>query len=148
MMATKNNTKGESFAYAFSRIDESINKGFYLEAVTVAESIVSDRLLSYVKSHDNRVNIHTSLKQLIDKAEKLCIATESANLGYEMFLALHKWRINRNKCVHSVAKSEPGEPTITADEFNKLAKTSAEEGKILARCVCKWHYALKKQDEK
>ena len=146
-MAAKNITKGASFTYAFRRINESIKQEFYLEAVTLAESIISDRLLSHVKSRDVRVNKNTSLKQLIDKAKKLNATVDSINSEFDLLLLLDEWRINRNKCVHSVAKSEPGEPTITIDEFHNLAKISASKGKDLARRVCIWHDKIKNEEK-
>jgi hypothetical protein len=148
-MTTKNITKGASFTYAFRRINESIRHEFYLEAVTLAESIISDRLLSYVKSRDVRVSKNTSLKQLIDKAKKLNATADSINSEYDLplLLELDEWRVNRNKCVHSVAKSEPGEPTITIDEFLSLAKKSANDGKDLARRVCSRHGKIKNEEK-
>ena len=46
-----------------------------------------------------------------------------------MFHALVEWCINRNKCVQSVAKSEPDELTITVDKFIAMKKTSALDGR-------------------
>lgn len=139
MNETKNKIKGASFTYAFGRINESIKQSFYLEAITLAESIISDRLLSHVKHHDGKVNRKTTLQQLISKAQKVSMSNLTTKSGEDMFHALDEWRINRNKCVHTVAKYEPGEPTITVDKFIEMTKTSALDGKKLARLVCDWH---------
>ena len=138
-MTSKNKTKGDSFTYAFTRMSESYKKEFYLESVTLAESIISDRLLSFVKSRHVKVNDRTALKQLIDKAKKLNTSPAITRAGQELFDALDEWRVTRNKCVHAVAKSEPGEPTVTVGEFIGMAKRSAKDGKELARLVCNWH---------
>jgi len=142
MAIEKNKIKGASFTYAFARINEAIKQEFYLEAVTLAESVISDRLLSFVKHRDDKVNKKTTFQQLISKAQKMSAITVTTNSGTDLFNALDEWRINRNKCVHSVAKSEPGEPTISVDEFIEMAKLSAAEGKKLARMVCDWHKQL------
>ena len=142
-MTPKNRIKGASFTYAFGRINTAIKQEFYLEAVTLAESVISDRLYSFVKHREGKVNKKTTLHQLISKAQKLSTSTVTTKYGNDMFQALDQWRINRNTCVHSVAKSEPGEPTITVDEFTAMAKASAIEGKKLARLVCDWHRTVK-----
>lgn len=143
MTTTKNKTKGDSFTYAYGRINESIEAGFYLEAVTLAESVISDRLYSFVKHHDGKVKKSTALKQLINKAKKLN-TLHTTKYGDSMFEALDIWRDQRNKCVHSVAKSEPGEPTTSVEDFIALAKKSASNGKKLARLVCNWHRDARK----
>lgn len=43
-MTKKNIAKGESFQYAFRRINEAREAGFHLEMIALAESIISDRL--------------------------------------------------------------------------------------------------------
>jgi len=44
----KNKRKYQSYRFAFERIDEAIAKEFFLEAIMIAESIISERLLSYL----------------------------------------------------------------------------------------------------
>ncbi len=137
-MTQKNIQKGASFTYAFNRINESIKAGYYLEAVTLAESIISDRLLSFVKVHKKSVNVKTPLHQLIQlgaKYDRTCIQTKQ---GIELFAALDKWRGERNTCVHSASKSEPGQPTVEVNVFIKSAEKCAKDGKVLARLVCQW----------
>ena len=42
--------KFNSYAEGFARINEANEKGFYLEAITIEESIIVDRLLSHLHS--------------------------------------------------------------------------------------------------
>ena len=155
-MANKNKIKGASFTYAFGRINEAIKREFYLEAVTLAESVISDRLYSFVKHHEaiptnpsklgvkeKKARKKTGFQELIRKAQKLSTTSVTTKSGDDMFAALDTWRDQRNQCVHSVAKSEPGEPTINVDEFVAMARVSAIEGKKLARLVCDWHRSAK-----
>jgi len=139
----KNKLKGMSFAYAYSRINQAIKQEFYLEAITLSESILSDRLLSFVKSHDKKVGVNTTLKQLISKARTFSIESEVSPMDLEMFDEIDEWRDKRNKCVHSAAKSEPGVPTISVEEFVAMARESAVEGKRLSRKISDWNRGLK-----
>ena len=140
----KNVLKGESFAYAFKRIDESIANEYYLEAITLCESIISDRLLSYVSGNSKKKNnTKTPFKKIIELAQKLNKTKVSFKDESDLLGSVDLWRVQRNICVHSVAKSEPGEPTLTIEEFLKLSEKSAKDGKKLARIICDWHRGVK-----
>jgi hypothetical protein len=135
---TKNTAKGASFTYAFKRINESLKSGYHLEAVTLAESIISDRLLSFVKYHHKNETVKTPFHKLIKSAKKLNITPASTKDGIDLFDALDEWRDKRNKCIHAVAKSEPGEPTRPINTFEQMTAECAKDGKALARLVCEW----------
>lgn len=137
-MTQKNTPKGASFTYAFRRINESINAGYYLEAVTLAESIISDRLLSFVKVHKKSVNVKTPFHQLIQLGAKHNKTPIKTKKGIDLFVALDIWRDERNTCIHSASKSEPGSPTIDVDDFLNITEKCAKDGKVLARLVCEW----------
>lgn len=135
----KNFAKGDSFTYAFKRINESLKDGYHLEAVTLAESIISDRLLSFVKYHHKNETVKTPFHKLIKSAKKLNSTIVLTKDGTDLFEAIDDWRDKRNKCIHAVAKSEPGEQTRPVNVFIEMAKHCAAEGKVLARLVCEWH---------
>ncbi len=44
---TGNAAKYESYREAWSRIDAACENQFFLEAITIEESIISDRIISY-----------------------------------------------------------------------------------------------------
>lgn len=144
----KNRAKGNSFAYAYKRINEALSQQFFLEAVTLAESVISDRLYSFASYHYQLANDKsskskrtksTNLKTLIEQAKKCSRLTVVTKNKTDLFDALDSWRDKRNRCVHAVAKSEPGQPTISVEDFVGMCKETAEDGKYLARLVCDWH---------
>lgn len=150
MVIKKNHAKGATFAYAFKRMNESIRDCYYLEAITLAESIISDRLYSFVKFHESvgkpllhekekKAAKRTSLGNLTTKARRYNNVQSLTKSGQNMFDAIDEWRDARNECIHSIAKSEPGTPTVSVDEFIELARNTAVNGKQLARLVCDWH---------
>ena len=134
----KNDLKGASFTYAFKRINESLKNGYHLEAVTLAESIISDRLLSFVKHNGGKGNVKTPFHNLIQTAKKLNKTSIHTKHGVNLFDAIDEWRITRNGCIHSVSKSEPGQPTVSVEVFRLNAEQCAKEGKVLARLICDW----------
>ena len=142
-MATKqvrgNAPKYSSYAYAFKRINQALENEYYLEAITICESIITDRLLSYGEYITEKYigdkatlgNVITKIK----KNKKFVINEEAENLLEEV----DAWRNKRNSAVHSVAKSKPGTATQSVEEFLDEAKLCAQIGKKLARKVCDWH---------
>jgi hypothetical protein len=124
---------------------KAIEGKFYLEAITIQESIITDRLLSFVIR-----------KELIDTSDtKLLIRNISLNnltkLSKEHFdddalnIELDEFRFSRNNCIHAMVKSFPGNPTQKVSEFQKLARETSLSGKTLTRKVDAWHTRMKKK---
>lgn len=148
--AAKNMRKYDSYKYGFERINLAIEEEFFLEAITYAESIISDRLISYLV-YKNILDIpnekslnKTSLSSLIREWRNLdreVIWKERENLIEDV----DKWRLQRNECAHGLAKSQPGHPTKPVEDFIMLARECAIEGKLLACHVCAWTQKHKRQ---
>jgi hypothetical protein len=62
-----------------------------------------------------------------------------------LYNELNKFRFSRNNCIHAMVKSYPGNPTPKVSEFQKLAKETSINGKILTRRVDAWHTRMKKK---
>ncbi len=137
---TKNTSKGMSYAEAWRRIKAASNAGFHFEAVTICESIISDRLLSYVAATNaaNTFNVRTSFKSLIEKWRKSASPLPMFD-GVDLGNAVDCWRDNRNRVVHNLMKSEPGTPTEDVLTFLVRAELTAIRGARLARAVSNWH---------
>ena len=123
----------------------AIEGKFYLEAITIQESIITDRLLSFVIR-----------KELIDSSDsKLLIRNISLNNltklskdhfdDDELIIELDEFRFSRNNCIHAMVKSLPGNPTQKINVFQKLARETSLRGKILTRKVDAWHSRMKKK---
>lgn len=48
---SKNMTKYESYKFAFDRIEEALNENFPFEAIVLEESIITDRLQSFLETN-------------------------------------------------------------------------------------------------
>jgi hypothetical protein len=143
---SKNIPKYESYKYAFNRIEEAIEKGFYLEATVMAESIISDRLLNYLsmKSYPKPYHHKTALGTLIRSWREL-----DQKVFYkdreDLIDDIDNWREDRNECAHGLAKSNPGTPTKPVEEFVQKAFSCAVEGQQLAKYICNWHTTEKRK---
>jgi hypothetical protein len=137
----KNAPKYLSYTRAWERINTAIKAGFHLEAITIEESIISDRLLSYILGVEpnSKVCAKTGLSVLITKWRKHAGASLMSSGGSDIGKITDEWRNKRNKAVHGLVKSSPGTPTMQPDDFFELARQTAEEGKALAREIQNWH---------
>ena len=135
-----------SYTEAWARIKLSSKQGFFLEAVTIEESIVSDRLLSFLEKTCGLVlkdGTKGNLNQLIDRwlkeAAKRAAADDEA---LALFSALHSrlnaWREQRNHVVHGMVKSSAARGDDHIESFLARAKTVAADGEKIAREISRW----------
>jgi hypothetical protein len=137
----KNHAKYLSYREAWDRINAAIKLEFYFEAITLCESIISDRLLSYVHGEipAEKVHVRTSLQKLITSWRKHAGTALLNEQGCDLGKQLDAWREDRNHVVHGLVKSHPGTPTKDVADFISLAKKTAVTGKRLAREISAWH---------
>lgn len=144
----KNYPKYNSYYYAYSRINSGIELGFYLEAITIEESILTDRLYPYAVflgfSATKEIEKIT-LGQIIRQLEMN--TTESDKHGFIFFEDLRVFWLNRSKCIHEVVKSYPGQETQDIEEFVSLAKDTAISGKELSKKISTWTKNFRKNKE-
>ncbi|MCP9825862.1 hypothetical protein [Synechococcus sp. EJ6-Ellesmere] len=118
------------YRYAFKRMDEAMEEGWLMEAITIQESILSGRLLSCLFSKGINVNPRDSFKSLIDRFRKH-VQEEDPQVK-ALAGRLDEWRVKRNETLHSVCRhiDDPyHEDTIKKFE-DKLVDT-AREGRAL-----------------
>lgn len=137
--------KSGRYAFAHSRIQEAMRAGFYLEAITITESMISDRLLAsgeYLmdEPRDARAGLAKLLNKHL-KNEKLCTAPGLASAtGKTLFEQLDRWREERNELIHGVAKCLPGfeNELETTMDLMERARAQADEGLRLFRKLDDW----------
>lgn len=126
----------------YARINQAIEQGFMLEAITLEESLISDRLESICgmlskKDFSFRTfgTLRSRIHQLDSGELKILVCGELAN-----------WFKDRNKAIHEMAKIEEGDTQTWEDRMKKL-DTIAKKGLALLRKVDKHQKALRKEME-
>ena len=140
--------KAKAYALAIDRMNSAIEGGFFLEAVTIQESILADRIWAALNANKHIVtkksNVNPTLKPLGSALREWC---NLAAKGFDSTLKdipvarlmLDSWWSKRNALLHGVVKSLQGNaPSITADEFVNEAKLAAEIGKSYVADIMKW----------
>jgi hypothetical protein len=144
----KNYQKGASYKNVFNQISAAMDAGYFLEAITLEESIMTDRLYRFCR--DNHY---------LQKAERATLGDELRfikNLPEGLFKIedphiisdLDSFWMNRNKCLHQIAKSEPGKPTIDFEETYILAEETAKKGLRIIKRIKKWAEKYKAEIKK
>jgi len=141
----KNYYKFYSYRYAYSQMKKAIEGKFYLEAITIQESIITDRLLNFVIRNNIKNISEEELYKSIAYLNKLIEHCKPYFEDENLYNELNDFRFSRNNCVHAMVKSYPGNPTQKVSEFQKLARETSFSGRILTRKVDAWHTRMKKK---
>lgn len=145
-----NVTKSLSYREAWSRIKKAQQQGFYLEAVTLEESIITDRLISYlvgVGAINRAIELYKypGFESLIQKWKIQNPNLINIQEYPDLHTAVDEWRTHRNEVVHGMVKSHPGTATDNVMDFLEKARVIAEQGKMLARAVSYWVKRMRNQ---
>lgn len=125
-----------SYREAWTRIKIAQENGFYFEAVTLQESVISDRLHSYFIKTDIVLK-RAYFGDLIKKWKELPVITHKQIENLQD--AVDLWRSKRNRIIHAFVKTSADVDIDVVEIFLDDAQTIAGEGSILARAVCDWH---------
>ncbi len=141
----KNMPKYFTYRFAIDQINKAIDAGFFLEAITIEESIIVDRLYRFCK--DNGLTKSASLATLgtVETFLKKLPADIQQIEQIDFLEELDSFRQKRNTCLHQIAKSDPGEPTMPFDEFIDLAGSTAIEGRVLMKKISNWAKRYKRK---
>jgi hypothetical protein len=142
---SKNISKYLSYQEAWTRIKQAQKQDFYLEAVTLEESIITDRLISYLvkkgviepSARLSKYSFSRLIQLWKEQNDPIQIKVQSIEIE-NLQIEVDAWRARRNNVVHGMVKSYPGHPTEDLVNFIAEAKATAKEGEILAYAVSRW----------
>jgi hypothetical protein len=133
-------TRYQLYKRAYARINESIKQGFYLEAISIIESLISDRLESRLTFLNGSNFGFKTLGQLISETNR--VETDSQLKDF-VTNNLDSWRLVRNKALHEMAKLADGD-TSTWDDRIKALVPCAKDGLVILRAIDKRYKQLRK----
>ena len=138
-----NDIKEDRYREAYERIDSAISSGFSFEAIAIVESVLSDRICSFLCSVNgiNESKIYQcSFYQLIMLWRFTVINPGSIwEECSDLIERVDKWRKLRNDCIHKFVKFPHNKAKVdTTEEFLEKAKKAATDGKQLSADVYNW----------
>jgi hypothetical protein len=126
-----------AYREAWTRIKESQEQGFYLEAITIEESIISDRLSSYFRNVLKTEKQPNSLKGMQDLWKKHHPEAITSGGYKDLIFELDKWREERNQSIHAIVQSHT-HPERSIDSFLLHSKNVAARGEKLTSAISRW----------
>lgn len=132
------------YKLAFDRLDEALFEGWLLEAISLEESIITDRLLSIIGSDVNGASSRQSLSNIIAQAKK-AMTGSGAPVEGDIFNELDQWRDARNECVHAFCKlDDHAYAENSAEIFSEKMWETAKKGRELVDLVKQLSTQVKK----
>ncbi|MBL1321845.1 MAG: hypothetical protein COA63_012410 [Methylophaga sp.] len=135
--------KQERYIEAYARIESSIKSKHYFEAITIEESIISDRLASFLEATDTLKTEQIHRQSFASLIMLWRLATNNPGSIWEnckdLISKVDSWRGQRNKYVHGLVKFPNQKANIPiTSEFIKGAEKTAIEGNALSNQVSDW----------
>ncbi|HIF9333772.1 TPA: hypothetical protein ACX6R1_000803 [Photobacterium damselae] len=135
--------KQERYIEAYNRIDSSIKSKHFFEAITIEESIISDRLASFLEATDTLKSDQIQRQNFSSLIMLWQLATKTPGAIWEncdsLIQKTDKWRKERNKYVHGLVKFPSQKANIpNTKDFIAGAEQTAIDGKKLAQEISNW----------
>lgn len=148
-----NQAKYLSYKTAWEQMTTAISEGYFLEAITVQESMMFDRVRSFVEYAEKQqakdpdvvpaVKDELPITTLLRRWEACLNADKKQAPRWDSDVELPaqaiEWARRRNEAIHGIVKSAPGNPTAPICDFLSDAKKTAEDGATLVRDISDWH---------
>ena len=133
----------ERYREAWQRISAGLAEDRPFEAIAIAESIISNRLRSYLFGGASLSEDEASTKRFVTTAElirRVKAKAVSSDEDYSFCEMLAAWLKRRNSALHGLVSSYPGLPPMKSlEEFLSSARRTAVDGAELGKEVSKWH---------
>ena len=105
-----NVNKYDAYREAWTRVKQAQEHGFFLEAITIQESIISDRLISFLSrpgalndcSKRQQDGKFISFYQIIRCWRSEFSAPLKSGIYPDLIDAVDKWRTDRNSAIHAI----------------------------------------------
>lgn len=123
----KRDAKGKLFSLGYARAQRAIKAGFYLEAVSLCDSLIVNRLIAILRSNTDDARLRYSVGQAISEIRKLKIPQFDDDLLEDC----ESWTKARNRLIHGMAHL-PENGSIGWKSRLATAKRTGEIGLDLA----------------
>jgi hypothetical protein len=124
-------TRHQLYIEACKRIESATAAGYFLEAITLLESILADRLESRASYLTDRNEGYQSLGPLIRTLRQCEIVADFRPIIEQ----IDAWRKRRNEALHEVVKFSSGERPTWEDKVGPLPEI-VREGKEVLLAFC------------
>lgn len=135
----QNELRGDLYSSAFSHIKDAYDKGFYIECISIIDSMITDRLESYcqfLSHHDDKQFVANSV---FDAIRNLGTLTKEKGVRDDEFYVINdrieKWSAQRNRAIHGFVIVREDTKDDDFNQRKQVTKDAADEGLKLVREV-------------
>ncbi|MFG3452560.1 hypothetical protein [Stutzerimonas stutzeri] len=129
-------TRHESYQAALDQATKALRDGYYLEAITLEECLISNCLFNFIDASGTKLfnpSFHTLLKELANKK------TSAYELPRELLVNLDIWRKARNEAIHGFISAKSDAMVESRIDFDEQIKKTAIEGESYCRAIVSWY---------
>lgn len=125
--------KEVNYERVIERIKHAIDSAFYLEAISLQESAISDKLslLIFMRTGKSSHKKNTLFN---------LISAIRSEFDDPILEKIDSWRKKRNHAAHSIVRSLPTEEQVSLNEFDKNSKKVAVEGLELLHQISQFYF--------
>jgi len=133
-----NQLKARHSAYqaAMGQITKALKDGYYLEAITLQECLISNCLFNFLNGMGSKLSnasFHTLLKEMPDMQDT------ARDYPRELLGKLDKWRRARNTAIHGFISSTSVELDFSRENFHDSVKATALSGNEYCKAIVSWY---------
>lgn len=124
----KGKIRNNLYTAVISRYKQAMDASYYLEAITLMESLITDRLESALNYYEcpSQPSSYPTFKYSLDQLHKEGIISDG------LYSDLDNWRASRNMALHNMAKIEKGDAPVFAARYSTISSI-AQMGYTLFR---------------
>ena len=124
---------------AIERVNKAFDEGYFLESITILESLIADRLESILTDTEGKDVSFRTLGNLIYTAKDS--NTIPQEIKDSIINRLLSWKDERNKALHQMVKLESGNLHDWETRYGSFEST-VEEGVVLFKELSKYRQRL------
>ena len=129
-------TRYELYKNAFEQVAAAFNLGFYVETISICESIIADRLearISCIKDHDPNQHQFRTLRNSLPKLDKI---EPHENVKFRKIIGeVTVWEDERNFAIHEIVKVKNDETRTSWKRRQVRLRRAARVGMRLSKSV-------------
>lgn len=129
-------SRHESYKAALVGIEKALNEGYFLEAITLEECLISNCLFNFLSNTGTKLSnpsFHLLLKETIKSN------AEFQEKPVQLFTDIDKWRKARNTSIHGFITSRSDGLNQSKEAFLNLSKTTSKEGESFCKLIVCWY---------
>lgn len=140
----------ELYRGTYKRLKQAIEAGFWIEAIALCESIISDRMqarIAHLGDHDEESRKIKSLTTLLSHLRERDSPLKFGKL-VAIYDEIRHWNHARNKAIHRAVRISDGDEFQKWDHFYNELEITARGGADICRRVSNEYNRIKRADLK